>query len=69
MSMSERVAQLRAHSLRTKESISVERARLMTEYYQQDSGLLSVPMKRALSFQYLHATQDRLHQRRRTHRG
>ena len=53
MSISERVARLRAQSLETKESISAERAQLMTAFYQQELGLLSVPMQRALSFKHL----------------
>jgi pyruvate-formate lyase len=53
MPMSERVARLRAQSLETRESISAQRAQLMTAFYQQESGLQSVPMQRALSFKYL----------------
>ena len=53
MPISERVARLRAQSLETRESISAERAQLMTAFYQQNTGLQSVPMQRALSFKYL----------------
>ncbi len=53
MSMSERVAQLRTESLAAKPTISTERAELVTEFYQQNTGLMSAPMRRALAFQYL----------------
>jgi formate C-acetyltransferase len=53
MSMSERVARLRRQSLEAVPSISTERAELMTEFYRQDFGPLSAPMRRALAFRYL----------------
>ena len=53
MSMSERVARLRQESLDAKPTISTERAELMTEFYQQNTRLMSAPMRRALAFQYL----------------
>ncbi len=53
MSMSTRVAQLRQQSLEAIPSISTERAELMTEFYRQELGLVSVPVRRALAFQYL----------------
>ena len=53
MTMSERVARLRQESLDAIPSISTERAELMTAFYRQDHGLLSVPVFRALSFRYL----------------
>jgi len=53
MSMSERVARLRKESLDTRPVISTERAELMTEFYQQNTRLMSAPMRRALAFQYL----------------
>ncbi|MGA2490975.1 MAG: pyruvate formate lyase family protein, partial [Anaerolineales bacterium] len=53
MSTTERVRKLRQQSLEARESISAERAVLMTEFYQQNLGLVSVPMRRALAFQYL----------------
>jgi len=43
MSMSERVARLRKESLDAKPVISTERAELMTEFYQQNTGLMSAP--------------------------
>jgi pyruvate formate-lyase/glycerol dehydratase family glycyl radical enzyme len=53
VAMSERVARLRYQSLEAVESISAERAELMTEFYQTDHGLRSVPMQRARAFQHL----------------
>jgi hypothetical protein len=53
MSMSKRVARLRQQSLDAVPSISSERAELMTEFYKQDMGPLSAPVRRALAFQYL----------------
>jgi pyruvate formate-lyase/glycerol dehydratase family glycyl radical enzyme len=51
--MTERVRKLRQQSLETVESISIERAELLTEFYKQDLGLLSVPVQRAIAFAYL----------------
>jgi trans-4-hydroxy-L-proline dehydratase len=53
MSVSPRVARLRAESLEARPTLSTERARLMTEFYRRQRGLLSVPVWRALSFKYL----------------
>ncbi len=53
MSMSERVAQLRQQSLDAVPSILSERAELLTEFYQQNLGLMSAPLRRALTFQYV----------------
>jgi pyruvate formate-lyase/glycerol dehydratase family glycyl radical enzyme len=53
MPMTERVARLRQQSLEARPTLSSERAELMTEFYQQNLGLISEPMRRALSFQYL----------------
>jgi len=53
MPMSEKVARLRQQSLEATPSISSERAELLTEFYQQNSGLMSAPVRRALAFQYL----------------
>ncbi len=53
MSMTERVQKLRQQSLETIETLSSERAELMTAFYQQDLGPVSEPVRRALSFQYL----------------
>jgi pyruvate formate-lyase/glycerol dehydratase family glycyl radical enzyme len=51
--MTERVRKLRQQSLDMVESISIERAELLTDFYKQDLGLLSVPVERAMSFAYL----------------
>ncbi len=53
MSMTERTLNLRQLSLEARESISSERAVLMTGFHQQNLGLASAPMRRALAFQYL----------------
>ena len=53
MAMTERVRKLRQQSLTAKETLSVERAVLMTEFYRQNQGLVSTPVQRALAFQYL----------------
>jgi len=53
MSMTERVKKLRQQSLDTVETLSSERAELLTEFYQQNSELLSMPVQRALAFRYL----------------
>ena len=51
--MTERVRKLRQGSLDAVESISIERAQLLTEFYKQNLGLMSVPVQRAMSFAYL----------------
>ncbi len=53
MPMTERVAALRQQSLDAVSCISSERAELMTEFYQKNSGLMSAPVRRALAFLYL----------------
>jgi formate C-acetyltransferase len=53
MPITERVRKLRQQSLDAKETLSSERAELLTAFYQQDLGMLSMPVQRALSFQYL----------------
>jgi len=53
MSMSERVARLRQQSLGAIPTVSPERAELMTEFYRQDLGPVSPPVRRALAFKYL----------------
>jgi formate C-acetyltransferase len=53
MSMSERVKDLRRQSLEAVETISQERAELLTEFSTQDNGLVSAPVRRALAFQHL----------------
>lgn len=53
--MNNRVAMLRQKSLDLKACISGERAQLITEFYKElgDKSSLSIPVQRALSFQYL----------------
>jgi trans-4-hydroxy-L-proline dehydratase len=53
MTISERVMKLRKQSLESVETLSSERAELLTEFSRQDTGLVSVPVKRALAFKYL----------------
>ena len=53
MPKSDRVARLRQQSLDAVPTISTERAELMTEFYQQNLGLVSVPVRRALAFKHL----------------
>ncbi|MHB8863978.1 MAG: trans-4-hydroxy-L-proline dehydratase [Pirellulaceae bacterium] len=51
--MTERTAQLRRESLDTPPSISPERARLITEFYQDQEGRHSIPVMRAMAFLHL----------------
>ena len=51
--MNERVRNLRQMSLDTPATLSGERARLITEFYRQPLGLVSKPVERALSFEYI----------------
>ena len=53
MAITQRVRQLRTRSLQAVESLSSERAELLTEFYQQHRGVTSTPVQRALAFQYL----------------
>ncbi len=53
MAITDRVAQLRQQSLDAVPTLSSERAELMTEFYRTHTGLMSTPMQRVLSFQYL----------------
>ncbi len=53
MPISNRVARLRQQSLAAAPAISAERAELMTEFYRQDLGPVSAPVRRALAFKYL----------------
>ena len=50
--MNERVARLRQASLDTKPSLSIERARLLTEFYRQ-APAESIPVLRAQAFAYI----------------
>ncbi len=51
--MNKRTDRLRQESLDTPPSISHERACLLTEFYQQNEGKLSIPMLRAKAFYHL----------------
>lgn len=51
--MTERVQRLRQASLNTKPYVSLERARLLTDFYR-DAGPLSPPMMRAKSLEYIY---------------
>ncbi len=51
--MNERIQKLREQSLSTTPTLSIERAVLMTEAYQQWQGKVSIPVLRASSFQHL----------------
>ncbi len=53
MPMTARVARLRQESLSARPTLSTERAELVTEFYRQDMGPVSAPLRRALLFQYL----------------
>lgn len=51
--MNERVANLRRNSLDAVPSISIERAKLVTETYKKYQGIVSIPVLRALTFKNL----------------
>ncbi|MGO8930443.1 MAG: trans-4-hydroxy-L-proline dehydratase [Limisphaerales bacterium] len=51
--MNDRTSRLRRRSLETPPSISGERARLITEFYQANQGRYSVPVMRARAFLHL----------------
>jgi pyruvate formate-lyase/glycerol dehydratase family glycyl radical enzyme len=53
MAMTYRVARLRQQSLDASATLSAERAMLVTQFYQGDRLLASVPVRRALAFQHL----------------
>ncbi len=53
MSKTDRVTRLRQQSLDAVPTISTERAELMTDFYQQNLGFVSVPVRRALAFKHL----------------
>jgi len=53
MPMTERVRLLRQQSLDTRETLSAERAELLTAFYRQQTGLRSTPVQRAEAFAYL----------------
>ncbi|MCP4604229.1 MAG: glycyl radical protein [Proteobacteria bacterium] len=51
--MNDRVKRLREQSLKSKPTISAERAELLTDFYKENQGKHSTPVQRALSFKYL----------------
>jgi trans-4-hydroxy-L-proline dehydratase len=51
--MTERVSFLRQQSLDAVAAISVERAELITDFYRENNGFVSVPMSRALAFRHI----------------
>lgn len=51
--MKERVRRLREGSLASRPTISLERARLMTEFYRREQGKHATPLLRALAFRHL----------------
>ncbi|MCS7282125.1 MAG: glycyl radical protein [Anaerolineae bacterium] len=51
--MTERVRRLREESLNAVPTLSTERAELITEFYRQDLGPVSAPVRRALAFRYI----------------
>ena len=51
--MNSRVHRLRQESLDAIPSISDERALLLTRFYQQENGIRSYPVQRAMAFKYL----------------
>lgn len=53
MPMTERVRRLREESLNAVPTLSTERAELITEFYRQDLGPVSAPVRRALAFRYI----------------
>ena len=53
MSQTMRVEKLRQQSLEAVETLSSERAELLTGFYAQGRGLVSTPFYRALAFKYL----------------
>jgi len=53
MPITDRVKMLRQKSLDAKETLSSERAELLTAFYQQETGLMSEPVRRAKAFAYI----------------
>ncbi|MHC5004974.1 MAG: pyruvate formate lyase family protein, partial [Planctomycetota bacterium] len=51
--MNDRVQRLRQQSLDAPSAISVERARLLTQFYREHEGRHPVPVMRALAFRHL----------------
>ncbi len=52
--MNERIKKLREQSLNAEETISIERARLLTEFYSSgEADKYSIPVARAKAFKYI----------------
>src|SRR5512146_1581783 len=52
--MNDRIAQLREKTLCTHPSISIERAKLLTEFYRSgEAERVSIPVARALAFRFI----------------
>ena len=51
--MDERIQRLRLRSMEARPAVSIERARLVTEFYKENAGKYSVPVLRALNFKHL----------------
>ncbi len=58
LAFSERIAFLREASYLAEPSISVERARILTDFYRKNEGKYPVPVLRALSFKELCTKQS-----------
>jgi pyruvate formate-lyase/glycerol dehydratase family glycyl radical enzyme len=56
--MNFRVQKLRQESLEAIPTISIERAKLLTEFYKKNLTLISYPVQRALAFEYLLANKE-----------
>ena len=53
MALSERVARLRSESLNATATLSPERARIITDFYQEVDRSLPVPIQRGMAFRHL----------------
>jgi len=53
MPITERIKILRQKSIEAKETLSSERAELLTAFYQSETGLMSEPVRRAKAFAYI----------------
>ncbi|HMA62334.1 MAG TPA: pyruvate formate lyase family protein, partial [bacterium] len=52
--MNQRIEKLRAQSQETQPTISIERARLITEFYKSGKAdKVSIPVARAMAFDYI----------------
>src|SRR4030042_5178546 len=51
--MDERIQRLRLRSMEARPAVSIERARLVTEFYKENAGKYSLPVLRALNFKHL----------------